>query len=207
MTEYYKHVPNFLNKGQADYLYDRLLKEVPWTQVKYYKPERGYVITPRLTWVAGFHQDESYPLNISNKTYIPNKIPEWLNELKIVVEESLSQKYNFILFSYYRDNKDSITHHSDDERFLGNNPNIASISVGFPRPFLLKNKETKETEEFQLNHGDLFVMQNNCQKDYTHSIPKQKTLCFPRVSLTFRNALDESGSKNYYKYNTMNFGF
>lgn len=205
--QHYQHIPGFLNKQQSDYLYARLLKEVPWAQVKYHKPERGLVITPRLTWAAGFHQDKFYPLNMFGKRCFPNEIPQWLKELKDFVEDFLSEKYNFILFAYYRDRKDSIAHHSDDEQFLGSNPSIASVTVGFPRPFVLKNKQTNKQKEFKLNHGDLFVMQKNCQEDYTHSVPKQQGVCLPRISLTFRNALDESGSKNYYKYNTMDFCF
>jgi alkylated DNA repair dioxygenase AlkB len=197
---HYQHITPFLTKQEADYLYSRLLKEIPWTQVKYYKPERGYIITPRLTWVAGFHQKKLYPLDYHGG-YIPNEIPPWLCELKDVIEEYLNQKYNFILFSWYRDENDFIAYHSDNENFLGYNPNIASISVGGNRPFCLKNKITNQIQSFNLNHGDLFVMQNNCQRDYLHSIPKQSYKCTPRLSLTFRNALNETGSKNYYHYN------
>lgn len=204
---HYLHIPNFLNKKEADYLYERLYKETPWTQVKYYKPERGYIITPRLTWVAGFHQKELYPITVDSNIYNPNEIPQWLVELKDVVEDYLKTTYNYILFAQYRHENDSITYHSDDERFLGYNPNIASITVGQSRPFCLKNKHTKEVQSFDLNHGDLFLMRNNCQKDYMHSVPKQKQSLQPRISITFRKALNESGSKNYYKYNTMNFVF
>jgi alkylated DNA repair dioxygenase AlkB len=200
---HYQHIRSFLTNQEADYLYQRLLNEIPWTQVKYYKPERGYVITPRLTWVAGFHQEKLYPLN-HHAGYQPNEIPDWLVKLKDVVEDYLQEKYNFILFAQYRDENDSITYHSDDEKFLGYNPSIASITVGENRPFCLKNKQTKEVTSFELKHGDLFVMQNNCQRDYLHSVPKQKYSCAPRISLTFRKALNEAGSKNYYHYNTTN---
>jgi alkylated DNA repair dioxygenase AlkB len=202
---HYQHVSNFLSEKESTYLFDRLLQETPWTQVKYYKPERGYVITPRLTWVAGFHQKNLYTLDIEGKSYTPNLIPPWLVELKSAIENHLSTKYNYLLFSLYRDEKDSIAYHSDDESFLGYNPNIASITVGASRPFNLKHKHAKEVESFTLKHGDLFVMKNDCQRNYTHTVPKQPLKAKPRISITFRNALNESASKNYYKYNTMNF--
>lgn len=202
---HYQHVSNFLSEKESTYLFDRLLQETPWTQVKYYKPERGYVITPRLTWVAGFHQKNPYPLTIEGKIYTPNLIPPWLVELQSAIENHLSTKYNYLLFSLYRDEKDSIAYHSDDETFLGYNPNIASITVGASRPFNLKHKHTKEVEPFSLNHGDLFVMKDDCQRNYMHTVPKQTFEVKPRISITFRNALNESASKNYYKYNTMNF--
>ena len=192
--EYFK---DFLYKEEADHLYSFLKETIPWRQVKYFKPERGYVITPRETWVAGFHQSDFYSLG----KFTPNEIPSFLIPLKDLVEDYLNQKFNFILFSKYRDQNDSITYHSDDENFLGKNPTIASLSLGFSRQFVLKNKTTKEKSIFNLSHGDLFVMKNNCQKDYQHAVPKQSSPCDVRYSITFRNALNEAGSKNYYTYN------
>lgn len=200
---HYQYFPQFLYKEEADFLYEKLLYEIPWRQVKYYKPERGLVATPRLTWVAGFHQDNFYPISLPQKIF-PNQIPPFLNELKELVEFQTSKSFNYILFSLYRDGNDSICPHSDDEEFLGSNPTIASLSVGQPRDFILTNKLTRNKETFNLQHGDLFIMQNNCQKDYLHSIPKTKNMLKPRISLTFRNALTEAGSKNYYKYNFLN---
>jgi alkylated DNA repair dioxygenase AlkB len=202
---HYQHVSTFLSQKESDYLLERLNQEVPWTQVKYYKPERGYVITPRLTWVAGFHQETLYPLDIKGRTYVPNLVPSWLVELQSAIENHLNVKYNYLLFSLYRDEQDSIAYHSDNETFLGYNPNIASITVGAPRVFKLRHNHTKEVQPFDLAHGDLFVMKNDCQRNYMHTIPKQSVKVKPRISITFRKALNESASKNYYKYNTMNF--
>ena len=198
MTQHYKYVKSFLYKKEADYLYDRLDKEIPWSVVKYYKPERGYVITPRETWCAGIHNR----LDLKNFNYQWNKIPKWLLPLKQLVEDECNEEFNFMLFAKYRNENDSITFHSDDERFLGDNPTIASITVGETRPFQLKNKVSREIETFNLSHGDLFVMQNNCQKDYLHSVPKQKEELSTRISITFRKGLNMQASRNYYTYNT-----
>lgn len=195
--DHYNYIKNFLYKEEADILLKFLETEIPWGQVRYFKPERGYVITPRLTWVAGFHTDTLYPLDACT----PNRIPEFINPLKDLVEDYLQTSFNFILFSKYRDENDSITYHSDDERFLGKSPTIASLTLGNSRPFVLKNKKTKQIESFDLSHGDLFVMKNNCQSDYFHAVPKQKQPCLPRYSMTFRKALNEYGSNNYYTYN------
>lgn len=201
--EHYLHKPNFLYKEEADYLYKKLFEEIPWRQVKYFKPERGLVTTPRLTWVCGFHQNKHYPIHLPQKVS-PNPFPEWILPLKNIVELECKTTFNFILFSLYRNEQDSISFHSDDEKFLGENPTIASLSVGSDRLFSLKENQSKSRQDFILSHGDLFVMKNNCQKDYMHSVPKQKDPIGPRISLTFRNALNEAGSKNYYKYNFLN---
>lgn len=197
---HFDHVKNFINKDESDWLYTKLLTEVPWRQVKYYKPERGLVVTPRLTCCYGFHQDAYYDIYLPAKV-TPLEVPAWLLPLKAYVEDYTAQKYNFVLMAYYRDGRDSITYHSDDERFLGKNPTIASVTVGAERLFCLKNKQSKQVTKHLLGHGDLFVMQNNCQHDYMHSVPKTNNFELPRISLTFRKALSEAGSKNYYKYN------
>ena len=197
---HYQHIQNFLYKNEADKL-ETFLETVPWEVVSYYHPKRGYVITPRETWVAGFHQQKMYSLY--NNDYEPNKIPNFLLPLKKIIEEELNSSFNFILFSKYRDEKDSITFHSDDERFLGSEPKIASLSIGYSRDILLRNKMSKKIQTFNLKHGDLFVMQKDCQKKFEHSIQKQETRCYTRYSLTFRKVLNEAGSKNYYRYNVM----
>ena len=192
----------FLYQQEADFLLDFLRKEIPWTQVKYYKPDRGYVITPRMSWVCGWHDNETDQI-ISNDLLIKkNEIPKTLIPLKEVVEEYTKKTYNFMLFAHYRDGNDSITYHSDDERFLDFRSTISSITVGNTRPFLLKNKQTKDVQSFDLDHGDLFVMKNNCQQDYLHSIPKTKKKIYDRYSITFRSSLKEAATVNYYTYNS-----
>ena len=198
---HYQHIQNFLYKNEADKLETFLETMIPWTVVNYYKPERGYTITPRETWAAGFHQKKTYSLY--NKDYEPNPIPDFLLPLKGIIEEELKTSFNFILFSKYRNENDSISFHSDDEKFLGSQPKIASISIGHNRDFLLREKKSRKIQTFNLSHGDLFVMQKDCQKEFEHSIQKQKDRCYTRYSLTFRKVLNEAGSKNYYRYNTM----
>ena len=190
---HYEWKRNFLSSEEADYLYTRLSTDIPWTQVQYYKPERGTIITPRLTWVCGWHNESYSPL--------ANQIPDWLIPLKEVVEQASHSYFNYMLFAYYRNGNDSISYHSDDERFLGVHPTIASITVGQERKFNLKNKHDKSVQSFNLMHGDLFIMKNNCQSDYMHSVPKSKKITLPRISITFRKVMNSSGSNNYYKYN------
>ena len=194
---HYQYHPQFLYKKEADYLLNFLETEIPWRQVRYFKPERGYVQTPRETWCAGFHNNLYYPVN----NIKPSPIPDKLVELKLLVQDFLKQEFNFMLFAKYRHGKDSIAYHSDDEMFLGRNPTIPSLTLGATRPFCLKNKVTKELNSWNLSHGDLFVMQNNCQKDFQHSVPKIDNFNEIRYSITFRRALNERGSYNYYTYN------
>tara|TARA_B100000683_G_scaffold277164_1_gene334161 strand:+ start:7243 stop:7875 length:633 start_codon:yes stop_codon:yes gene_type:complete len=192
-----KYVENFLNEAEIEEYTNWINENVVWTQVQYPKYDK-IIKTPRLTTCYGFHEDK-YPSNYGN--YKIHKIPEKLMELKNKVENYLGESFNYILMSYYRDGNDSISYHSDDERFLGKNPTIASISMGQTRRFLLKHKETKERISYDLVSGSLAVMGGNTQTDWMHSIPKTKKIVEPRINITFRNMKMPSGSSNYYKYN------
>jgi len=181
----------FVPKHYADSLFNLLKSEIPWRQVEYFKRDRGLsVITPRMTYVTG-----NYYANQGN----PH--PEWILKLKSNVELICEQEFNFILYAYYRNENDSITWHSDDERFLGDNNTIAGVSFGNPRHFQLKNKATKEIEKILMCNGDMIVMKNNCQKDYEHAVLKANQDVGERISLTFRRAINSGANSNYYHYN------
>ena len=181
----------FVPKNYADNLFNLLKSEIPWRQVEYFKRDRGlHVVTPRLTYVTG-----SFYNNLGN----PH--PSWILKLKQNIELVTDTEYNFILYAYYRDGNDSITWHSDDERFLGENNTIAGVSFGNLRDFQLKNKVTKEIEKIPMHHGDMIIMKNNCQKDYEHAVLKTKEDVGERISLTFRKAITSYANTNYYTYN------
>lgn len=189
MTNYY-YEKSFVPKEHSDILFDLLKKEIPWRQIIYNKKDRSNVITPRLTYVTG-----SYYPNQGNKH------PEWILKLKQNVELVTETEYNFILYGYYRDGNDSITWHSDDERFLGPTTTITGVSFGDPREFLLRNKETKQIDKILMNHGDMIVMKNNCQQTHEHAVLKTKHNVGERISLTFRRAINNDAFSNYYRYN------
>jgi len=98
--------------------------------------------------------------------------------------------FNSVLVNYYRDGDDSVGFHADNEPELGpDSPDdvlIASISLGGKRRFVLKHTGTKETREFMLGGGDLFVMGGATQKHWVHSVPKTTLPVLPRMNLTFR---------------------
>ena len=76
--------------------------------------------------------------------------------------------------------------HRDDEKELGDNPIIASVSLGGSRRFLLKNNRTGGKIEIPLHSGSLLWMQGELQTAWQHSIPKTRSQVLPRINLTFR---------------------
>jgi len=147
--------------------------------------------------------------------YPPRPIPKCLDDLRLVTEAATGCKFNFCLVNYYASGSDSISYHSDDERFLGDLPAIASFSLGARRDFLMKHKlippndntapllETK-TIKLPLASGDMILMKGRTQADWLHSIPRRtgkNTEDGGRLNITFRKAMIRGGTENYYNYN------
>lgn len=109
--------------------------------------------------------------------------------------------------NYYSSGTDSISFHSDDERFLGPEPTIASFSLGAKRDFLMKHKPGVEAKQLKLPlaSGDMILMRRRTQSNWLHSIPKRtgKNVVDDggRINITFRRAMVKGGTDNYYNYN------
>jgi alkylated DNA repair dioxygenase AlkB len=116
----------------------------------------------------------------------------WTTELQSVrarVEQQCQCAFNSVLANFYRDGRDSMGCHADDEKELGLNPVIASLSLGDERLFKLHHKKRKETLDIILGHGDLLVMAGTLQHHWLHSVPKTRKVKTPRINLTFRKIL------------------
>ena len=114
------------------------------------------------------------------------KFPLFLDELRLEVQERTGYKYNALLINYYRDGQDSNGWHADNEKTLGPNPSIASISLGAERTFELKYLSTGQKKSILLAHGSLLHMHGPLQHHYKHQLPKKRALTEARLNLTFR---------------------
>jgi alkylated DNA repair dioxygenase AlkB len=111
-----------------------------------------------------------------------------LLDIKTRIEHVVASPFNSVLLNYYRDNRDSMGFHSDDEPELGQRPTIASLSLGQERTFILKHKTstTQRPVHLRLPSGSLLLMKGDTQRYWKHGIPKETHACGPRVNLTFR---------------------
>jgi alkylated DNA repair dioxygenase AlkB len=109
------------------------------------------------------------------------------------VQDLVHERFNSVLLNYYRDHRDSMGFHSDDERELGPTPIIASVSLGATRTFVLKHKTRPELKPIRLElpSGSLLLMKGLTQKNWKHGIDKQSKPCGPRVNLTFRQIFEK----------------
>ena len=105
-------------------------------------------------------------------------------------------EFNSVLANHYRSGSDSMGWHSDDEKELGPEPVIASISLGDERRFLLRHRRRKElqTHEITLENGSLLLMRASSQHAWRHSIPKTRRAVAPRINLTYRHIMPANGS-------------
>jgi len=170
--------------NESDKIFQTILSQVRWRQEKI-KCSGKEVDIPRLTaWYGD-----------AGKRYVYSGIamePEpWLPVLLYIksrVEEIAKFSFNSVLLNLYRDGRDSIAWHSDDEPELGKQPVIASLSFGGERKFQLKHKVKKEQDKVGLNltHGSLLLMKGQTQEYWQHQIPKTSKPVMSRINLTFR---------------------
>lgn len=179
--------PTFLEPADADALLVRLLREIPW--------EQGHVVLfgksipePRLTaWFGPF--DYAY----SGRRLRRAPLPEPIAALCERVERASGERFNSVLLNRYRNGRDSVGYHADDEPELGEQPVVASVSLGVRRRFVLRPKRgSGGSRSFELGHGHLLVMAGRCQRDFVHALPKQPKIDGERVNLTFRRVLRSS---------------
>jgi alkylated DNA repair dioxygenase AlkB len=178
--EYY---PNFFSEEEADALFEKLLITTPWLQDNITVFGKTYP-QPRLTALFG---NEGKPYSYSNITMHPQPWNEILLQMKLKITEVTQSDFTTVLLNRYRNGQDSNGWHADNEKELGTNPTIASISLGAPRAFHLQHNSIKEAKlKLTLEHGSLLLMKGTTQHCWKHQIPKTAKTIDQRINLTFR---------------------
>lgn len=110
-----------------------------------------------------------------------------LEALRDRLQDALDRPLNSVLANLYRDGRDHMGWHADDEPELGPTPTIASLSFGATRTFRMKHRaEPGRTVSIELTHGGLLVMDGRSQAEWLHAVPKRLRVTEPRINLTFR---------------------
>ncbi|MEQ1558411.1 MAG: alpha-ketoglutarate-dependent dioxygenase AlkB [Methyloglobulus sp.] len=180
----------FYQQSHADYFFDTLLDTLAWQEEDIFIFGKWVKVPRLMCWYGDLQAYYQY-------SGVNHKPLPWTHDLQSIrgkVEQQCQSTFNSVLANLYRDGRDSMGCHADDEKELGLNPIIASLSLGDERLFKLHHKKSKRTLNIHLQHGDLLVMGGTCQQHWLHSIPKTKALKTPRINLTFRKILTESTS-------------
>lgn len=149
-------------------------------------------LTPRL---VAFFADNGLQYRYSGITHNGMGWPETLQPLLQTANQLVAQynlePFNSVLLNYYRDGQDSMGWHSDDERELGDNPAVLSISFGGTRRFRLRHKvKAYKPISLDIADGDVMLLTSSCQRFWQHCITKTNRTVAPRLNLTFRRIVD-----------------
>lgn len=179
-------IPNFLNEGEADRLLERIRSEADFKQN--YIQLYGRKAIPRLeAWYGSW--DYPYSNGVVLKA---TPMPHYLRAVIDKIEAAGVGDFNAVLINRYRNGRDYISPHSDDD-YGDPEPTIPSLTLGVPRPFRLakligKSKLDKSTTvEYLPQHGDLLVMKGRTNSEWQHWVPKTAKPVGERINLTFRN--------------------
>lgn len=175
--------PAWLPMAEADALFVALHACIPWTvhRVRLFGRE---VESPRLScWIG----DPDAVYRYSGMRHAPHPWLATLQPLRERLERETGARFNSVLANLYRDGRDAMGWHSDDEPELGAAPVIASVSLGAPRRFVLKHRALPAHKlGIVLPHGSLLLMRGEMQRHYRHALPRTAKPVAARINLTFR---------------------
>lgn len=180
-----RYFPGFFTPQQSLFFLNQLLETIKWKQntIKMYGKENP---VPRL---EAWYGDPGKSYAYSGIRMEPNAWTPALQDIKKAIETETEIKFNSVLINYYRDGQDRVAWHSDDEKELGKNPVIGSVSLGAERTFKLRHKHYKTNElkkSIILKNGSFLLMEGTTQHHWMHEIPRTAKPIGPRINLTFR---------------------
>ena len=172
-------------------LLNNLIKETPWRAEKVKVWGKSFDQPRLIAWYG----DSNRPYKYSGIDL--NPLP-WTPELLLIkasVESYAHEEFNSVLLNYYRNERDGMGYHSDDEKELGPQPIIASLSLGEERTFVFKHKTSKTLKPLRvkLPSSSLLIMKGDTQTNWKHGVDKESQPCGPRVNLTFRRVSFKEG--------------
>ena len=180
------YIENFYDKDKADQYFKTLRSEINWQQDDITVFGKTYK-QPRLT---ALYADNENPYSYSNITMFPKRFTAELNQIKCDIQKEIDHEFTSVLLNLYRNGSDSNGWHADNEKELGTNPVIASLSLGAVRPFHFKHRNLKdERYKLKLHHGSLMIMKGEMQHHWVHQIAKTKRDIGERINLTFRQIM------------------
>ncbi len=181
-----KHFKGFFSPAESDVYFEALLKNVDWKQ----RPIRIFgkeVMQPRLT--ASF-ADKGVNYGYSGVQLRSAGWSRPLSGIKKSCEEFTGLHFNTALLNLYRNGNDYMGWHRDNEKSLGVDPAVLSISFGARRIFQLRRYDSKkERVTLELGHGDMLLMTGPVQKFWEHRLPRVAGLMQARINITFREVV------------------
>jgi alkylated DNA repair dioxygenase AlkB len=165
--------------GGADTVFDEMVHLAPWKQRRVTMYGRR-LDEPRLTSWWPVNGPADLPLAVLDGAWR-------------ALCDRYGRRFDSLGANLYRDGRDSVAWHSDRIGREAIEPVVAIVTLGFPRPFLLRPRQRGPSLALRPGPGDLLVLGGRCQHDWEHCVPKVAT-AGPRLSLMFRHGEPEPGS-------------
>ena len=182
----FRYFESFFNKNESDNYFSQILDTTAWQQDKIKVYGKTYM-QPRLT---ALYANNTIPYSYSGIKMYPEKMTHLLSEIQNRIHKVSNTIFTTVLINQYRDGNDSNGWHADNEKELGKNPVIASVSFGSDRFFHLKHRKKKELRfKILLKSGSLFFMEGETQTHWLHQISKTTQAVGIRINLTFRKII------------------
>jgi alkylated DNA repair dioxygenase AlkB len=175
--------PAFFSKETSDFYFTELIRGIQWKQepIKIFGRE---VMQPRLT---AWYGDNDKPYTYSGITMYPHAWTPILREIRQKIEPVAGATFTSALLNRYRNGQDSMGWHRDNEKELGKNPVIGSVSFGEARVFQFRNYKNKTVKKsIWLTHGSLLLMRGETNHCWEHQLPKTNEPLAERINITFR---------------------
>jgi alkylated DNA repair dioxygenase AlkB len=175
--------PTFLVAADAAAAFATLRDAIAWERHRIRLFGRDCDV-PRLScWIG----DADAHYRYSGTDFEPRPWSPALLVLRERIEAACDASFNSVLANLYRDGRDSMGWHSDDEPELGPSPLIASLSLGASRRFLLRHRDDPAQRlALELGPGSLLVMRGATQANHRHALPRTARAVGERINLTFR---------------------
>jgi alkylated DNA repair dioxygenase AlkB len=174
--------PKWLSPEQAERCYQQLAQQLNWQQPAIKIFGKAVPIPRQQVWMGDAHCSYKY----SGVLFEPEPWHPLVRQLTDWVNQLCQTHFNSVLLNWYSDGQQHMGWHSDDEPELGENPKIASLSLGQQRFFDLKHKGLGTQLKLELGHGSLLLMAGKCQQYWQHRVPKMASATEGRINLTFR---------------------
>ncbi|KAL3820843.1 hypothetical protein ACJIZ3_006748 [Penstemon smallii] len=208
------HMPNFISYKESWQYFDYLDKNIPWTRPTIRVFARSHVQPRDTCYIASPGLPQLGYSGYKPHAYSWDEFPPLKDILDLIHKAIPGSSFNSLLLNRYKGGNDYVGWHADDEKLYGPTPQIASVSFGCERDFLLKKKPNRNSQDemtsrnesepprkrskkvnnvdqhsFLLKHGSLLVMSGYTQRDWVHSVPKRVKAESVRINLTFRKIL------------------
>lgn len=178
--------PAAFDTATADRCYAELHAGIEWRDEELLIFGRRRAVPRRVAW----HGDPGARYRYSGTTHEPQPWTPMLAAIRDRVARLAGHPFNAVLLNLYRDGRDGMGWHADDEPELGAEPVIASVSFGAERRFRLRHRHRPDARlDLVLPHGSLLLMAGPMQRHWVHALPKTATPVGARINLTFRRIL------------------